>query len=210
MTGMLALFFLMYSVNGGATVYYAKDILGDKNLVSTINGIFNIVQICGMFFIAMLVKKFGKRNVFALGLVLDIIGMLVLNFSGGSMAIIVVSSVIRGIGNACGGAIMWAMVSDTIDYGEWKTGCRTEGGQSVLNGVEGSQQESLSPEEKKEIYETLVKAQLELWEKGSGYFYWSYKLLTDTVNTPGWIGWDSWDLGRCYDFGWFPADKGGK
>ena len=21
----------------------------------------------------------------------------------------------------------------------------------------------------------------------------------------GWIGWDSWDLGRCVDFGWFPA-----
>lgn len=143
MTGMLALFFLMYSVNGGATVYYAKDILGDKNLVSTINGIFNIVQICGMFFIAMLVKKFGKRNVFALGLVLDIVGMLVLNFSGGSMAIIVVFSVIRGIGNACGGATMWAMVSDTIDYGEWKTGCRTEGlvnsacsfGYKIGNGI---------------------------------------------------------------------------
>ena len=100
--------------------------------------------------------------------------------------------------------------------GEWclfnslACGCDTKVGQSVLNGVEGSQQESLSPEEKKEIYETLAKAQLELWEKGSGYFYWSYKLLTDTVNTPGWIGWDSWDLGRCYDFGWFPADKGGK
>ena len=100
--------------------------------------------------------------------------------------------------------------------GEWclfnslACGCDTKGGQSVLNGVEGNQQEILSPEEKKEIYETLAKAQLELWEKGSGYFYWSYKLLTDTVNTPGWIGWDSWDLGRCYDFGWFPADKGGK
>ena len=100
--------------------------------------------------------------------------------------------------------------------GEWclfnslACGCDTKGGQSVLNGVEGSRQESLSPEEKKEIYETLAKAQLELWEKGSGYFYWSYKLLTDTVNAPGWIGWDSWDLGRCYDFGWFPADKGGK
>ena len=100
--------------------------------------------------------------------------------------------------------------------GEWclfnslACGCDTKGGQSVLNGVEGNRQEILSPEEKKEIYETLAKAQLELWEKGSGYFYWSYKLLTDTVNTPGWIGWDSWDLGRCYDFGWFPADKGGK
>ena len=143
MTSMLALFFLMYSVNGGATVYYAKDILGDKNLVSTINGIFNIVQILGMFFIAMLVKKFGKRNVFSLGLILDIIGMLVLNFSGGSMPVIVVSSVIRGIGNACGGATMWAMVSDTIDYGEWKTGYRTEGlvnsacsfGYKIGNGI---------------------------------------------------------------------------
>ena len=139
MTGMLALFFLMYSVNGGATVYYAKDILGDKNLVSTINGIFNVVQILAMFFIAMLVKKY----VFSIGLILDIIGMLVLNFSGGFMSMIVVSSVIRGIGNACGGATMWAMVSDTIDYGEWKTGYRTEGlvnsacsfGYKIGNGI---------------------------------------------------------------------------
>ena len=143
MTGMLALFFLMYSVNGGATVYYAKDILGDKNLVSTINGIFNIVQILAMFFIAMMVKKYGKRNVFSIGLILDIMGMLVLNFSGGSMPVIVISSVIRGIGNACGGATMWAMVSDTIDYGEWKTGYRTEGlvnsacsfGYKIGNGI---------------------------------------------------------------------------
>ncbi len=143
MTGMLALFFLMYSVNGGATVYYAKDILGDRNLVGTINGIFNMVQIVAMFFIAMLVKKYGKRNVFSTGLVLDIIGMLILNFSNGSMGLIVISSIIRGIGNACGGATMWAMVSDTIDYGEWKTGVRTEGlvnsacsfGYKIGNGI---------------------------------------------------------------------------
>ena len=101
--------------------------------------------------------------------------------------------------------------------GEWCSssipfacGCDTKGGQSVLNGVEGSERESLSTEEKKEIYAALAKAQLELWDKCSGYFYWSYKLLTDTVNTPGWIGWDSWDLGRCVDFGWFPAGKGEK
>lgn len=143
MTVMLALFFLMYSVNGGSTVYYAKDILGDKSLVGTINGIFNAVQIVAMFFIAMLVKKFGKRNVFSLGLVLDIIGMLMLNFSEGAMAMIVASSIVRGLGNACGGATMWAMVSDTIDYGEWKNGYRTEGlvnsacsfGYKIGNGI---------------------------------------------------------------------------
>ncbi len=94
--------------------------------------------------------------------------------------------------------------------GEWclfnslACGCDTKGGQSVLNGVEGSEKETFSDEEKREIYLAVARAQLNAWNQGSGYFYWSYKLLTDTVNEPGWIGWDSWDFGRCMDFGWFP------
>ena len=97
--------------------------------------------------------------------------------------------------------------------GEWclfnslACGCDTKGGQSVLNGMEGTAQESFSPEQKKEIYQAVASAQLDAWKKGSGYFYWSYKLLVDTVNEPGWIGWDSWDLGRCVDFGWFPPNR---
>lgn len=135
--------FLYYAINGGTTVYYAKDILEDKNLVSTINGIYNAIQIVAMFFIAGLVKKYGKRNVFSLGLILAAIGMLILEFGGSTMPVIIISSLIRGIGNACGGATMWAMVSDTIDYGEWKTGHRTEGlvnsacsfGYKIGNGI---------------------------------------------------------------------------
>lgn len=94
--------------------------------------------------------------------------------------------------------------------GEWclfnslACGCDTKGGQSVLNGVESTPQESLGEEEKRRIYRAVAEAQIGAWNRGSGYFYWSYKLLTDTVNDPGWTGWDSWDLGRCVDFGWFP------
>nr|WP_314459835.1 cellulase family glycosylhydrolase [uncultured Clostridium sp.] len=97
--------------------------------------------------------------------------------------------------------------------GEWclfnslACGWDTKGGQTVLNGVKGSDKELKSAEEKKEIYQAVAKAQLEAWKKGSGHFYWSYKLLTDTVNTSGWSGWDSWDLGRCVDFGWFPVKR---
>lgn len=96
--------------------------------------------------------------------------------------------------------------------GEWclfnslACGRDTKGGQSVLNGVEGAPAEVVSPEEKKRIYSALAKEQLDAWKKGSGYFYWSYKLLVDTVNDAGWIGWDSWDFGRCTDFGWFPKE----
>ncbi|MBO5293045.1 MAG: cellulase family glycosylhydrolase [Lachnospiraceae bacterium] len=97
--------------------------------------------------------------------------------------------------------------------GEWclfnskACGWDTKGGQSVLNGVDSTQVEQLTEEERREIYRAVAKAQTDAWNKGSGYFYWSYKLLTDTVNTEGWIGWDSWDLGRCVDFGWFPLDE---
>ncbi len=95
--------------------------------------------------------------------------------------------------------------------GEWclfnslAVGKDTKGGQTVLNGQEGVSRERISDEEKKKIYQALADAQLEAWKAGSGYFYWSYKLLVDTVNEDGWVGWDSWDLGRCVDFGWFPA-----
>lgn len=97
--------------------------------------------------------------------------------------------------------------------GEWclfnslAVGRDTKGGQTVLNGHEGVSEEKISDEDKKKIYRALADAQLKAWQAGSGYFYWSYKLLTDTVNDSGWVGWDSWDLGRCVDFGWFPVEK---
>lgn len=98
--------------------------------------------------------------------------------------------------------------------GEWclfnsmVCGRDTKGGQSVLNGVETKTGISaLSPEEKQQIYRALANAQIEAWNKGSGYFYWSYKLLTDTVNDAGWEGWDCWDFGRCVSFGWFPVNE---
>lgn len=97
--------------------------------------------------------------------------------------------------------------------GEWclfnslAVGRDTKGGQTVLNGMEGVSEELLNDESKREIYLAVAKAQLDAWRKGSGYFYWNYKLLIDTVNENGWVGWDSWDLGRCTDFGWFPFDE---
>lgn len=93
MTVMLALFFMMYSINGGATVYFAREVLGDANLVSPINSTLNIAQIVSMFLIAFFVKKFGKRNVFCAGLILDIAGMLLLAYSGGNMAVLITSSI---------------------------------------------------------------------------------------------------------------------
>ena len=96
-----------------------------------------------------------------------------------------------------------------VVVGEWcifnslAVGMYTEMGKSSLNGVDYTQSKTVGEEEKKEIYMALSKAHLEAWQNGSGYFYWTYKMLLDPTNEPAWRGWDCWDLSKCVDLGWF-------
>lgn len=125
-TVMLALIFISMALYGGATVYFAKTVLGNKNLVAPIGNAVYVAQILAMFVVAFFVKKMGKKNVMVIGCVLNIAGFAFMLLTT-NYAILIACSVLRGVASACMGATMWAMVSDTIDYGEWKTGCRTEG-----------------------------------------------------------------------------------
>ncbi len=94
--------------------------------------------------------------------------------------------------------------------GEWcifnslAVGKDTKGGQTELNGVSFDDAVEVDEEEKKRIYMAIAQAELDAWKCGSGYFYWSWKLLLDTANEPQWRGWDCWDLQRSVDQGWFP------
>lgn len=90
-------------------------------------------------------------------------------------------------------------------FNSYACGIDTKGGQTVLNGAQTAGDEYLGENEKRLVYRELADAQLRAWEQGEGYFYWNYKLLLDTVNEKGWIGWDSWDLGKCHSLGWFPT-----
>lgn len=56
-----------------------------------------------------------------------IIGYGIMAVAGTSVPVLIIGCAARGIGNAGISACMFAMVTDTIEYGEWKTGVRTEG-----------------------------------------------------------------------------------
>ncbi len=51
----------------------------------------------------------------------------------------------------------------------------------MLNGEEGAQAETLTAEQKRSLYQGVAESQLAAWSKGSGFYYWNYKLLTDTM-----------------------------
>ncbi len=126
-TVTLVFIFINYSLNGGAAVYYAKNILHNEDMVGTMNLVANLVQIGVMFFTAFIIKKIGKRNMLIVGAVIYGIGFALFGFVGTNMAGIIPACVLKGIGNAGISSCMFAIVSDTIEYGEWKTGYRTEG-----------------------------------------------------------------------------------
>lgn len=92
-------------------------------------------------------------------------------------------------------------------FNSYAVGADTKGGQSVLNGMDFGGKKELDADAKKSLYRQLADEQLAAWRKGSGYFYWNYKLLLDTVTEPHWRGWDCWDLGKSVDLGWFPGGE---
>lgn len=139
----LVLIFIAQGVNGSSEVYYAKEVLGNGNLVGTFSVALQVTQIVCMFFIAGFVKKFGKRNVLMTGAAIMIVGYGIMGIGVERLPVLIAGCMLRGIGNAGISACMFAMVTDTIEYGEWKTGIRTEGlinsaasfGQKIGNGL---------------------------------------------------------------------------
>ena len=112
---------------GGMTAFFCREILGDFALVGTLTIIGVIPMLAGTFVLAPIVKKFGKRNAALTGIICGIIGNLVLVVAGTELTIVIVSVIIKAFGSACIIGTLFAMVADTIEYGEWKSGVRTEG-----------------------------------------------------------------------------------
>lgn len=139
----LILIFIAQGINGSSEVYYTKEILGNSNLVGTFSVALQATQIVCMLFIARFVKKYGKRNVLIAGAAIMIVGYGIMGIGAESLPVLIAGCMLRGVGNAGISACMFAMVTDTIEYGEWKTGIRTEGlinsaasfGQKIGNGL---------------------------------------------------------------------------
>lgn len=110
-----------------AGTYYAKYILGDENLSGFLSAISLIPVLICMPLVAPLSKKYGKRNVALVGSIISVAGQVAMLLNPHSFGWLIVCNVIKGIGSAALTGTLFAMVADTIEYGQWKTGKRVEG-----------------------------------------------------------------------------------
>lgn len=115
------------SLSMGVGTYYAKYILGDENMAGFFAAVSILPVIVCMPAVVPLSKKYGKRNVALFGSLISLAGQIMMLVYPASAAWLMVCSLVKGVGSAALSGTLFAMVADTIEYGQWKTGKRVEG-----------------------------------------------------------------------------------
>ena len=107
--------------------YYAKYILGNENFAGFLMAISIVPVVIFMPLLPPLIRKIGKCKVSIIGGIISVVALSLMALNPTSMNWLLVCSLIKGIGQSATAGTIFAMVADTIEYGQWKTGVRTEG-----------------------------------------------------------------------------------
>lgn len=128
---LATVFFLVFSIgyalNQSALVYYCKWVLGNEQLVSVLTWAYLVPVMVGFLFLPELIKRFGKTKLMMVGILVSVVGLVVMAIAPASFAVAMGAQIVKGVGQVPLLGIVWALFPDTIEYGEWKTGIRSEG-----------------------------------------------------------------------------------
>lgn len=115
-----------YNIKSAMLVYFAQYNLNNAELMSYMSFIIIGSSFLGVLFMPKLVKRFGKKQTVMIGFAVSAAAD-ALNFClPSNVYIFTALASIAFIGISIPNGITWALVSDIIDYGEWKTGERKE------------------------------------------------------------------------------------
>ncbi|MDN5797968.1 MAG: glycoside-pentoside-hexuronide (GPH):cation symporter [Intrasporangium sp.] len=113
---------------GGASAYYAQYVMGDITWMGPIVLVNSGISIVAAPFIPAAVEKWGKKALFQWCGLFTIVGGVALYLTpGGAVAPALVFLGVKGVGAALINTVMFGLEADTVEYGEWKSGKRSEG-----------------------------------------------------------------------------------
>lgn len=113
---------IMMSTFFGSGVYFAQYNLNNTDLYTPLANALLMAQILTMFITPVAMKFMSKRNLTLSGLVVAIIGFVGTAFVGDNVTLLIILSVIKGIGFGGIAAPMYGMLQESITYGEWRDG----------------------------------------------------------------------------------------
>lgn len=117
----------IFTFTGTILPYYCRYIFdNDTWLYSTLYLVETLVLVAGTFCSPMLLKWFGKRNMSLAGAILAFVGQLVFFLNPYSVQWLFFSCIVRAIGLAPFNSVVFGMLGDAVEYGQWKTHVRQE------------------------------------------------------------------------------------
>jgi len=120
--------FIMFAMQNAAIAYYFKYYLGRENNVQLFNVIGTVALIVALPLSKPLAKKFGNRNVFiGSSLISGLFFMLIYIAGINDLKTIYIFNIIAKMAYAPAVPLLWTMIADSADYGEWTTGRRATG-----------------------------------------------------------------------------------
>lgn len=107
--------------------YYARDVLGDVNLVGTMTLASMGPVIVLQFVLPTLVRKIGKRNCLLIGGALLVVMGVLITAAPFSAGIVLAALAIGGFGRGIFMGLIYTLIADLVDYFKEKNGEETEG-----------------------------------------------------------------------------------
>lgn len=123
---VLILFINILSNFSSSMTYYFTYIVGNQALMSVASLPGMITPFLLLFF-PVLLKKHSIVSISKVCIAVGVAGCLIKQFAGASMTLIVTGSMLGGIGTLPLSAFLIILLSDTVDYNEYKTNTRVEG-----------------------------------------------------------------------------------
>lgn len=125
------IFWMALTVRTSSLIYFFEYNLNSKQFIPLINGV-SLIQVAGMMAIPFISKRLKKTGTMIFGLALAVIGQFLIFLSGTSMTFMIISWAIACIGSGIACSMPFAMLSDAVDFGEWKSGIRSSGFLSAM------------------------------------------------------------------------------
>ena len=121
-------YFAAIVIRGNVMLPYFRFVAGNVDIFAWFNGFGLIALLVGVACSTAVSVRVGKRQLFIGSMFLSgVFTMALYVIPPSSTVLIVVTEVLRQFVYGLSGPIIWAMMGDVADYGEWKTGRRASG-----------------------------------------------------------------------------------
>lgn len=121
-------FFAMYQTFAGTmATYYCKWIVGNTDIIGNVNTACYGITVVATLLLGKVMHLLEKKQWCILGACFIIAGSLILLLNPTSVPLVTFGGLLRGIGMTPILGMIFTMIADAIEYGQWKTGLRTAG-----------------------------------------------------------------------------------